>query len=71
MKTVIKKILEYISKIFSDRAGIPSSKRYACAVFGITAVILAFCNYSVELVSAFLAATLGENIATIFEKDKK
>lgn len=71
MRTVIKKILEYISKIFSDRAGTPSAKRYACAVFGITAVILAFCNYSVELVSAFLAATLGENIATIFEKDKK
>ena len=67
---MIKKILKYLYDLFSDRAGYPSAKRYACAVFGITAVILAFCNYNVDVVAVFVAATLGENIASIFEKDK-
>ena len=67
---MIKRILKYLYDLFSDRAGYPSAKRYACAVFGITAVILAFCNYNVDVVAVFVAATLGENIASIFEKDK-
>ncbi len=67
----MKRIILYIKQILSDRTGAPSAKRHACAVFGMTAVILAFANYSVEMVSAFLAAALGANIATIFEKGGK
>ena len=63
---MIKRILKYLYDLFSDRAGYPSAKRFACAIFGITAVILAFCHYTVDVV----AAALGENIASIFEKDK-
>jgi len=65
-----KRFLKYLYDLFSDRAGYPSAKRFACAVFGVTAVILAFCHYGVDIVAVFVAATLGENIASIFEKDK-
>jgi hypothetical protein len=52
----------------SDKTGDPSAKRYACALFGITAVVLATCGYDVEIVGIFVAAALGENITSIFEK---
>lgn len=67
----MKKILNYLARLFSDKNGQPSAKRFACAIFGITAVILAACGYGVEIVAVFLAATLGENIAMIFEKRGK
>lgn len=67
---MIKRILKYLYDLFSDRAGYPSAKRYACAVFGITAVVLAFCHYGADVIAIFVAAALGENIASIFEKDK-
>ncbi|MDD3669549.1 MAG: hypothetical protein PHX68_04670 [Alphaproteobacteria bacterium] len=59
---------EYLAKLFSDRTGDPSAKRHACALFAITAVILAFCGYGVEIVGVFVAAAVGENITSIFEK---
>ncbi len=62
------KILFYLEKLFADRAGNPSAKRYACALFGITAVVLAACGYGVEIVGLFVAAALGENITSLFEK---
>ena len=61
----------YLLKLLSGRTGVPSAKRHACALFGITAVVLAFCNYNAELVAIFLIATLGENIASVFEKGGK
>lgn len=67
----MKKILIYIAKIFRDGNGNPSAKRYACALFGITAVVLAACGFGADIVGIFLAAALGENIATIFEKGGK
>lgn len=68
MKNTTKRLLIYFVKIFADRTGKPSAARYARAMFGCTAVILAFFNYNVELVAVFLAAALGEKIATIFEQ---
>ena len=62
---------KYLAKLFSDRSGDPSAKRHACALFGITAVALAFCNYSPELVAIFTLAALGENITSLFEKGGK
>lgn len=64
----MKNILTYLGKLFSDRTGDPSAKRYACALFGITAVVLAACGFGVEIVGVFVAAALGENITSIFEK---
>jgi hypothetical protein len=58
----------YLAKLFSDRSGDPSAKRYACALFGITAVALAACGYGTETVAIFVAAAIGENITSIFEK---
>ncbi|MDL2295613.1 hypothetical protein LJC18_02255 [Lachnospiraceae bacterium OttesenSCG-928-E19] len=66
----MKQILKYLAKLLADRNGIPSAKRHACALFVITAVALAFCGFGAELVAVFLAAALGENIATIFERGK-
>ena len=65
---MIKNILSYLARLMSDKTGDPSAKRYACALFGITAVVLAACDYRVELVAVFVAAALGENIASVFEK---
>ena len=62
---------KYLIKLFSDRNGDPSAKRHACALFGFTSVLLAFCGYGAELVAIFVMAALGENIATIFEKGRK
>lgn len=64
----MKTILNYLARLFSDRTGDPSAKRYACALFAITSIILAACGYGVEIVSVFVAAALGENITSIFEK---
>ena len=59
---------EYLAKLFSDATGDPSAKRYACALFAITAVVLAACGYGVDIVAVFVAAAVGENITSIFEK---
>lgn len=68
----MKNAITYIAKIFSDKNGNPSAKRYACALFGITAVVLAACGFGVEIVALFVAAALGENITSLFEgKEKK
>lgn len=64
----MKKMMIYMAKLFSDCTGDPSAKRYACAVFIITGIVLAFCGYNTELVGIFVAAALGENIASVFEK---
>jgi hypothetical protein len=71
MKTIIKNILTYLAKLFSDRSGDPSAKRYACALFGITAVVLAACGFGAEIIGIFVAGALGENIASVFEKGEK
>lgn len=68
MKDFLKSILNYLARLFSDRTGDPSAKRYACALFAITAIVLAACGYGVEIVGVFVAAALGENITSIFEK---
>lgn len=68
MKTIALNILKYLGRLFSDRTGDPSAKRYACALFGITAVVLAACGFGAEIVAIFVAAALGENITSIFEK---
>lgn len=70
MKKATKTLLTYFLRLFVDKTGQPSAARYARALFGITAVVLAFFNYSVELVAVFLAAALGEKIANIFEQRK-
>lgn len=67
----MKNIHKYIAKIFSDQNGNPSAKRYACALFGITAVVLAACGIDVEIVALFVAAALGENITSLFERKEK
>jgi len=59
---------DYLARLMSDRSGDPSAKRYACALFAITAVILAFCGYGAEIIAIFVAAAVGENITSIFEK---
>ncbi len=64
----MKSILSYLARLFSDRTGDPSAKRYACALFAITAIVLAACRYHVEIVGIFVAAALGENITSVFEK---
>ena len=67
----MKNTITYIAKIFSDKNGNPSAKRYACALFGITAVVLAACGFGVEIVALFVAAALGENITSLFERKEK
>ena len=64
----MKIILSYLARLFSDRSGDPSAKRYVCALFSITAVVLAACGYEVDIVGIFVAAAVGENIARVFEK---
>jgi hypothetical protein len=64
----MKQVLTYLTKLFSDRSGDPSAKRYACALFAITAVVLAACGFGAEIIAIFVAAALGENITSIFEK---
>lgn len=64
----MKQVLTYLAKLFSDRSGDPSAKRYACALFAITAVVLAACGFGAEIIAIFVAAALGENITSIFEK---
>jgi hypothetical protein len=68
MKTIIQNILKYLARLFSDRTGDPSAKRYACAVFAITGIVLAACGFGPEIVGIFVAAALGENITSLFEK---
>ncbi len=66
----MKKIQEYLLAILNDPAGRPSAKKCACAVFGLTAIVLAFCRYDAEVVGLFLAATLGANITGLFKGGK-
>jgi|GEM_PF-6979141 len=63
-------VLAYILKVFADKCGAPSSKRYACALFAITGVVLAALGYNAEIVAIFVIAAVGENITSIFEKGK-
>ena len=67
----MKNAITYIAKIFTDKNGNPSAKRYAFALFGITAVVLAACGFGVEIVALFVAAALGENITSLFERKEK
>ena len=67
----MKNAITYIAKIFSDKNGNPSANRYACALFGITAVVLAACGFGVEIVALFVAAALGEKITSLFERKEK
>lgn len=64
----MKNILNYLARLMSDKTGDPSAKRYACAVFAITGIVLAACGFGADIVVIFVAAALGENIASIFEK---
>ena len=58
----------YLERLFSDRSGDPSAKRYACALFAITGIVLAACGFGPEIVGIFVAAAVGENITSVFEK---
>jgi len=58
----------YLAKLFSDQTGDPSAKRYACALFVIAAIVFAACGYGADIVGIFVAAAVGENITSIFEK---
>ncbi len=66
----MRKVVVYLGKLFADQNGNPLARRYACALFGITAIILSFCNYDIELVAVFVAATFGENIINIFSRKR-
>ncbi|MDR0967519.1 MAG: hypothetical protein LBL75_01660 [Rickettsiales bacterium] len=68
MREFFKKVGAYLARLFSDRSGDPSAKRYACAVFAITGIVLAACGFGVDIVGLFVAAALGENVVSIFEK---
>ena len=68
MDTILKPIGEYVVKLFSDQSGKPSCKRYMCAIFGITSIVLAVAGYEVTLVGIFVAAAVGENVTSVFEK---
>lgn len=65
---ILHSILKYLARLFSDRTGDPSAKRYACALFSITAVVLAACRYDADVIGIFVLAALGENITSVFEK---
>lgn len=67
----MKRLLLYLGQMFCDKNGIPSAKRYACALFGFTAILLAFCGYDTELVALFVAAAFGENIINLFKRGTK
>ena len=66
----MKILLTYLARLMSDRAGDPSAKRYACALFGISAVVFGALNYNTETIALFLMAALGESITSVFEKGK-
>ena len=68
MTKAIKAIGNYLARLFSDQTGDPSCKRYMCALFGITAIALAITSYDVTIVGIFVAAAVGENITSVFEK---
>jgi hypothetical protein len=70
MKRTTIRILKYLARIFSDSAGNPSAKRYACALFGFAAVVLAACGFGADIVGIFVAGSLGESIASVFDKRK-
>lgn len=70
MKRSTIRILKYLARIFSDSNGNPSAKRYACALFGLSAVVLAACGFGAEIVGLFVAGSLGESVASVFEKRK-
>jgi hypothetical protein len=54
--------------LFKDGDGDPSMKRYMCLAFAVTSIVLAARGYGFEIVAVFVAASLGENIASIFER---
>ena len=62
---------KYILKLLSGQGGKPSAKRHASALFGISAVVFAACGFDADIVGIFLAASIGGNIATVFEARKK
>lgn len=66
----MKKITAYLLELLNDSTGRPSAKKHACAVFGITAIVLALCRYDAEVVGLFLAATLGANLTGLFKGGK-
>jgi len=66
----MKKITVYLLGLLNDATGTPSAKKCACAVFGLTAIVLAACGYDAEVVGLFLAATLGANITGLFKGGK-
>jgi len=66
----MKKIQEYITALLNGPEGRLSAKKVACAVFGLTAIVLAVCRYDAEVVGLFLAATLGANITGLFKGGK-
>ncbi len=65
------RLFKYLARLFCDKNGTPSARRYACALFGITAIVLAFCGYDTELVALFVAAAFGENIINLFKRGTK
>ena len=67
----MKQILNYLARLFSDQSGDPSAKRHACAVFVISSIVFAACGFGAEIVGIFVAAAVGENITSIFEKGEK
>lgn len=67
----MKRLLIYLIRMFNDKNGLPSARRYACALFGFTAILLAFCGYNTELVALFVEAAFGENIINLLKRGSK
>jgi hypothetical protein len=68
MFALLKSIRDYILAVFTDVDDLPSCKRYMCAIFGITAVVLASLGYEATIVGCFVSAALAENITSVFER---
>ena len=54
----MRKFFTYLGRMFSDQNGNPLARRYACALFGITAIVLAFLNYDIELVGGICCSSI-------------
>ena len=67
----MKVILNYLARLMSDQSGDPSAKRYACAVFTISSIVFAALGFGAEIVGIFVAAAVGENITSVFEKGER
>lgn len=67
----MKKFIEYLADFLKDRNSGSSYKRLVGFACFIVSVILAFTGKDYMLVGIFLSTSMGNSIASLFEKDKK